>query len=48
MECLETLLPKRPDENRVKITDNGSQNTNGIFSPIFGLNLGQRTFFPYQ
>ena len=38
------LSPKRPDENRVKITHNRRQNTNRIFSSIFGLNLGHRIF----
>ena len=44
MECLETLSPKRPDENRVKITHNRSQNTNGIFSTTFGFSLVHRIF----
>ena len=37
-----TLSAKRIDENRVKIMHNMSQNKNGIFSSIFGLNLGHR------
>ena len=48
LECLETLSPKRPDENRVKITDNRSQNTNGIFSTTFWFQSFSQNFFPYQ
>ena len=47
MECLKTLSPKRPDENRVKITHNWSQNTNGIFSSIFWSQSWSKNFFSH-
>ena len=42
------LSPKRPDENRVKITHNRRQNTNGIFSSIFWSQSWSQNFFPYR